>query len=145
MPDTTDRLLAERGKTYGDFTFHAEITQELKRVMGAAPGWQRLNAHQREALEMIQHKVGRILNGDPNYRDSWADIGGYARLAEERCNQQTPAAQLQALVRAQVKAQAAPGTPLFPMHDFNYTDKHDFNSNKIPAADEVNGVSHSEG
>ena len=29
---------------------------------------------------MIAHKIGRILNGDPNYADSWVDIAGYAQL-----------------------------------------------------------------
>ena len=29
---------------------------------------------------MILHKVARILNGDPDYVDSWADIAGYAQL-----------------------------------------------------------------
>jgi hypothetical protein len=30
------------------------------------------------------HKVARILNGDPDYADSWRDIIGYARLVEKR-------------------------------------------------------------
>lgn len=30
------------------------------------------------------HKVGRILNGNPDLEDSWADIAGYARLAADR-------------------------------------------------------------
>jgi hypothetical protein len=29
---------------------------------------------------MITHKISRILNGDPNYDDSWRDIAGYAML-----------------------------------------------------------------
>ena len=39
---------------------------------------------QREALEMIQHKVARILNGDPTYTDNWIDIAGYATLVANR-------------------------------------------------------------
>ena len=31
---------------------------------------------------MIAHKMGRILNGDPSYIDSWTDIVGYAKLIE---------------------------------------------------------------
>ena len=31
---------------------------------------------------MIQHKIARVLNGDPNYPDNWHDIAGYARLVE---------------------------------------------------------------
>lgn len=34
----------------------------------------------KEALDMIVHKIGRILNGNPNYIDSFRDIAGYAEL-----------------------------------------------------------------
>jgi len=43
-----------------------------------------LAADQREALEMIAHKIARIINGDPNYADSWVDIAGYAKLVSDR-------------------------------------------------------------
>jgi hypothetical protein len=43
-----------------------------------------LDADQLEALEMICHKIGRIVNGDPNYADSWIDIAGYAKLVADR-------------------------------------------------------------
>ena len=33
---------------------------------------------------MIAHKIGRIINGDPDYDDSWADIAGYAKLVSDR-------------------------------------------------------------
>jgi hypothetical protein len=83
---TTEAILAERGKVYGDFTDHAAITQNLKRLMQTMPKWERLSDPHAEALEMIAHKIGRILNGDPNYRDSWDDIAGYAKLAADRCH-----------------------------------------------------------
>ena len=76
--------LQERGKRYGPFTGHAELTQNLKADMKEAPGWMRLNDSQKEALEMIAHKIGRILNGDPNYDDSWRDIAGYAQLVVDQ-------------------------------------------------------------
>lgn len=79
-----DNTLAERGKRYGEFPTHAEITQGLKEVMWATPNWKALADDQKEALEMTAHKIGRILNGDPNYIDSWTDIGGYIRLVEKR-------------------------------------------------------------
>jgi hypothetical protein len=34
----------------------------------------------REALHMIAHKMGRIATGNPNIKDHWADIAGYATL-----------------------------------------------------------------
>lgn len=77
--------LAARGSTHGDFTCNGEIMQRLKLDMRNHPGWEKLAPFQREALEMIQHKVGRILCGNPNFADHWHDIAGYAKLAEERC------------------------------------------------------------
>jgi hypothetical protein len=75
--------LAERGGRYGAFCGTAKIIQDLKRAMHASPNWQNLNDRQREALEMVAHKIGRILNGDPNYHDSWHDIVGYATLVAD--------------------------------------------------------------
>jgi len=75
--------LSERGQKYGPFSVHAEITQELKRTIANRPGYHRLSDAQREALSMIFHKIGRIINGDPNYADSWHDIAGYATLVEQ--------------------------------------------------------------
>ena len=79
-----DATLAERGSRYGKFTDHATITQALKAVMFGYRDDLELAADQREALEMIAHKIGRIINGDPNYADSWVDIAGYAKLVADR-------------------------------------------------------------
>lgn len=77
---TIEKTLEERGKRYGNFKDHANITQEIKCVMRHQGNWHKLNDSQTEALEMIAHKIGRILNGDPNYDDNWRDIAGYAQL-----------------------------------------------------------------
>lgn len=82
--DVVDSTLVARGRLYGSFDRHAEIAQELKAVMRGACSHDHLSADQWEALEMIQHKVARILNGNPNYKDSWVDIAGYARLVHQR-------------------------------------------------------------
>ena len=79
-----EKTLAERGAVYGRFQDQAKISQALKREMRAAPGWQELPDDMREALEMVQHKVARILNGSPDYSDSWHDIAGYSTLVEKR-------------------------------------------------------------
>ena len=81
-----DITLAERGSRYGDFSTHAQITQAIKATMVASPNWRhgRLASDQREALDMIAHKIGRILNGDPDYHDSWYDIIGYTKLVADR-------------------------------------------------------------
>jgi hypothetical protein len=77
-----DTTLSERGSRYGAFTDHARITQNLKRAMADSPNWSKLSDDKREALEMVAHKIGRILNGDPDYADSWTDLAGYSRLVE---------------------------------------------------------------
>lgn len=79
-----NKTLAERGNRYGDFAGHAQITQQIKRAMAEGRNWSTLPDDMKEALEMIAHKIGRILNGDPEYIDSWHDIIGYARLVEKR-------------------------------------------------------------
>lgn len=84
--DTTEQLITERGSRYGKFKEGAEIMQELKDVMREVDGWHNLTPSQREALDMIQHKIGRILNGDPTYDDSWKDIAGYATLIVNELN-----------------------------------------------------------
>lgn len=75
-----EEVLRERGDRYGPFENHAKITQMIKDVMRAEPGWDRLTYPQREALEMVAHKIGRMLNGDPTYEDNVVDILGYTDL-----------------------------------------------------------------
>lgn len=83
-PTGIDATLAERGKRYGEYKDHARITQDLKGIMTAEPSYHnKLTADQRETLDMIAHKIGRILNGDPHYHDSWHDIVGYAKLTAD--------------------------------------------------------------
>lgn len=83
MTQSIDATLAERGTRYGEYPSHARITQNLKDVMHAEAKWAELAPHQKETLEMIAHKIGRILNGDPHYHDSWHDIVGYAKLTAD--------------------------------------------------------------
>lgn len=83
---TIDEVLEERGSRYGDFTEHARITQNIKRAMKDSPNWENLQDDAKEALEMVAHKIGRILNGDPDYKDSWTDMIGYIKLIEKYLN-----------------------------------------------------------
>ena len=82
---TTDitTTLQERGSRYGKFIGHARITQDLKQVIAARTPLIRTRADgtrgahlapdQQEALDMICHKIGRILSGDPDYAQLVAD------------------------------------------------------------------------
>ena len=83
MNTSIEKVLAERGTRYGEFEEHARITQGIKRAMVNSHNWRHLSDDMKEALEMIAHKMGRILNGDPKYIDSWTDIVGYAKLVED--------------------------------------------------------------
>lgn len=80
-----DTTLAERGSRYGDFSDHAVIAQTLQDAIRATRGWKFCSPDKRQALTVIADKIARILNGDPEYRDNWHDIQGYAKLAEDRC------------------------------------------------------------
>lgn len=85
--------LAERGARYGAFDEHSVIAQSLQTVMRGTPdiktGWQYLAPDMQQALTTIADKIARILNGDPAYIDNWHDIQGYARLVEQRLEQQS--------------------------------------------------------
>lgn len=86
-PETTvDAVLDSRAKDYGKFIEGAEIMQMLKRLVHnyiedrGTP----LAFDQREAIDMIIHKLGRIINGNPDKVDHWVDIAGYATLVADR-------------------------------------------------------------
>lgn len=81
-PNMTEinNVLKERGKRYGAFDEHARITQNIKRAMRDSPNWDVLSDDKRECLEMLAHKIGRVLNGDPEYKDNFVDIAGYSEL-----------------------------------------------------------------
>lgn len=80
-----DAILAERERRYGKFEDHAKISQSLQAIMRHANSrWDKMQPDQREALEMIAHKIARIINGDPDYADSWIDVAGYATRVANR-------------------------------------------------------------
>lgn len=95
-----DTTLAERGARYGSFEEHAQLAQELQDVMRGRPGWRSLAPDQKQALTVIADKIARMLNGDPDYRDNWHDIVGYAQLVDKR------------LARDEERAQLGPELPL---------------------------------
>ena len=84
--DTVDETLDARAVEYGKFIEGAEVMQMLKRVVQAAlNNRDKTLAHdQAEAMDMIIHKIGRIVNGNPDVVDHWLDIAGYAKLVADR-------------------------------------------------------------
>jgi len=81
-----DKTLDARAEKYGKFKDGAALMQAIKRELAAhASRHNKTFADdQWEALEMIVHKIGRIVNGDPDVTDHWVDIAGYATLIAER-------------------------------------------------------------
>ncbi len=87
MPEV-DATLDARAVDYGKFIEGAEVMQMLKRVVqNALNNRDKVLAHdQAESLDMIIHKIGRIINGNPDVVDHWLDIAGYAQLVADRLN-----------------------------------------------------------
>lgn len=78
---TVRQTLDERKKIYGDFN---EVTKKSFDLKNAADARLHVSEpYQAESIDMILHKIARILVGDSNYIDNWIDIAGYATLAVE--------------------------------------------------------------
>lgn len=84
-----DDTLKARDARYGTFFDNASAAQLLKFAMHSGRNWNKLENDQKEALEHIASKIGRLLTGDFNHIDSWHDITGYAKLVENRLLGQT--------------------------------------------------------
>ncbi len=78
-------VLQERGTRYGDFIDHARVSQRLKSIVKEELQLRSkvLPMEQEECLDMIFHKIGRIINGDHMYADNYVDIAGYAKLVAD--------------------------------------------------------------
>lgn len=75
--------LNDREKKYGSFAANAHIAQGFKNIARSTNGWYNMPDIQREAIEMIFHKIARQINGAKDYPDNFHDIAGYALLAEQ--------------------------------------------------------------
>lgn len=83
-------LLHERGKTHGRFEDNARIAQHLRGFWRQQSTWASMPEIQREALDHIAGKIGRIFSGQSTFGDHWADVAGYSTLAAEACPQPDP-------------------------------------------------------
>lgn len=84
-----DAILNERGSRYGSYVETARISQNIKRAMADSLNWSILPDDTKETLEMLALKIGRLLNGDPEYADNVIDIIGYTQLVLDRMNGKT--------------------------------------------------------
>ena len=81
-----DETLDARAQDYGKFKDGAALMQAIKRTLAdhARMHNKTFADDQWDALEMIVHKIGRIVNGNPDKVDHWVDIAGYAKLIADR-------------------------------------------------------------
>jgi hypothetical protein len=77
-PKISVPIVDQRPSTHGDFERNTVFMQRAKELMRLQPNWHKMEPYQREALEQIIHKLGRILHGDHEHVDHWDDVGGYA-------------------------------------------------------------------
>ena len=82
-------VLKDRQVTHGDYTDSARISQTLKRVISEEliHRMERqqppLTYIQKESLDMMMLKIGRIIAGESSFADHWIDISGYAEIANK--------------------------------------------------------------
>lgn len=84
--DVVSEITAARGSTHGDYMAMSALIQATKDLWRGSSNWGRLHSGQKEALELIATKVGRILTGDPEYKDHWDDGAGYFTKGGECCS-----------------------------------------------------------
>jgi len=92
----TESTITERGSVYGPYSINSDLCQAIKDLFRVRPGYRSLLACERESLDMIFHKVSRIVVGAEHGApassrvDSWHDIAGYAKLSEDRVKDGNP-------------------------------------------------------
>lgn len=86
---SVELVLRDRETIHGLYHQQAALSEFLKDEMHRSSNWHRLEPTQRQALDMIATKIGRILTGDPRCIDHWKDIQGYSRLVEKDLEERT--------------------------------------------------------
>lgn len=79
-----EAILQEHHDTHGDYTLDASVAMTLWKNITDVSGSQ-MTKVQAHAAFMICCKLARIAAGDPDFKDHWLDVAGYAKLAAERC------------------------------------------------------------
>jgi hypothetical protein len=82
MSENVQATLNERENSHGDFIENGRVMQLFKAICRNEVNWELLSPYQKESIDMICNKLGRILCGNPNHIDHWHDIAGYATLVE---------------------------------------------------------------
>ena len=81
--NSIDNILAERGQDYGEFKDIANFTLHAYEDLIGLDIWKKATPAMRESAHMILQKLARAFNGNPNKKDTWDDIAGYATLVSK--------------------------------------------------------------
>lgn len=75
-------IIPDRDHQHGGMEAVGDISQFIKMAMRDGKNWEDLTHGEQEALDMIAHKIARILSGaDPHDPEHWTDLAGYAHAA----------------------------------------------------------------
>ncbi|OED35018.1 hypothetical protein AB832_06575 [Flavobacteriaceae bacterium (ex Bugula neritina AB1)] len=77
-------VLNERRSTHGNFKDNARLTIELQEIIRSHENYKNMSYSHKLSLNMILHKVSRIVCGDHNFLEHIVDIIGYAKRLEEQ-------------------------------------------------------------
>lgn len=76
---TTIMDIPNRDQQHGGIQAVGELSQTIKHaIRQQGRNYHLLTPAEREALDMIAHKIARLLSGDSSDPDHWRDIAGYA-------------------------------------------------------------------
>ena len=83
--------IPDRDHQHGGMEAVGAVAQQMKSAMRTGGNnWHRLTPGEREALDMICHKIARILSGaDPHDHQHWEDVAGYAQAVMRGQSQST--------------------------------------------------------
>ena len=87
MDQNIEAILQNREQTHGSYSVQSSTSQRLKDHIRMSLNWDDLPYDMREALEMIEQKIARIVSGNAYERDHWIDIMGYAALVLRELDQ----------------------------------------------------------
>ena len=78
-----EQILAERGKDYGNFEDIANFTRYAFELLMELDKAKYASQAMKESAHMILQKLARAFNGNPNKKDTWDNIAGYATLVSK--------------------------------------------------------------
>jgi hypothetical protein len=82
--------IPNRDHQHGGIEAVGDVSQYIKLAMRDGRNWESLTAGEQEALDMIAHKIARILSGaDPHDHQHWEDVAGYAQAVMRSQSQTT--------------------------------------------------------